>query len=123
MAYLAVALGGAIGAVTRYGVSGWLHALTGAAFPVGTLAVNVAGSFVIGLVFQLATDRHIVSPEVRLLLITGFCGALTTFSTFSFETLALIEQNRWAAAAGNTLLNLAFCFAATLLGFAAGRAV
>ena len=118
-----VALGGAVGAVARYGISGWVHSATGMTFPVGTLAVNVAGSFVIGLIFQLAGDRFIFSLEARLLLTTGFCGSLTTFSTFSYETLALLQDEQWLAAAGNTLLNVLLCLAATWVGLMAARRI
>lgn len=123
MAYLAVALGGALGAVARYGLSGWVQHLTGGFFPYGTLAVNVLGSFIIGLALQMATGRFVWSLEARLLLTTGFCGALTTFSTFSYETLALLEDQQWLAAGGNTLLNVLVCLAATWLGLAAGRLI
>ncbi|MCZ6473686.1 MAG: fluoride efflux transporter CrcB [SAR324 cluster bacterium] len=123
MAYLAVALGGAVGAVARYGLSGWLHAVTGALFPVGTLGVNVIGSFLIGLIFQLAGDRFVFSLETRLVLTTGFCGGLTTFSTFSYETLALLEDQQWLAAGGNTLLNVLLCLGATYMGLVAARMI
>ena len=123
MAYLAVALGGALGAMARYGLSGWVQHLSGSFFPVGTLAVNVLGSFIIGLLLQMTTGRFVWSVEARLLLTTGFCGSLTTFSTFSYETLALMEDQQWLAAGGNTLLNVLVCLAATGLGLAAGRLV
>ena len=123
MAYLAVALGGALGAVARYGLSGWVQQLSGGFFPYGTLAVNVLGSFIIGLVMQTATGRFAWSLEARLLLTTGFCGGLTTFSTFSYETLALLEDQQWLAAGGNTLLNVLVCLAATWLGLATGRLI
>lgn len=123
MAYLAVALGGAMGAVSRYALSGWAHHITGALFPVGTLLVNVLGSFIIGFVLQMTTDRFVWSLEARLLVTTGFCGGLTTFSTFSYETLALLEDQQWLAAGGNTLLNVLTCIAATWLGLVAARLV
>lgn len=123
MTYLSVALGGAAGAVLRYGLSGWLHSLTGLLFPIGTLAVNVAGSFVIGLVLQLSTDRFLLSVEMRLLLTTGLCGGLTTFSTFSYETLTLLEEQQWGAAAGNVTLNVVVCLLATYGGVVAARAL
>ncbi|MEE8394767.1 MAG: fluoride efflux transporter CrcB [bacterium] len=123
MAVLAVALGGAVGAATRYLVSGWVQNAAGGAFPLGTLAVNVAGSFIIGVVLQLATGRVVFSPEARLLLTTGFCGGLTTFSTFSHENLALLQNQYWLAAGGNTLLNVLVCLAATYLGLATARLV
>ena len=121
--YLLVTAGGAIGAGTRYALSSWAHSVLGLAFPWGTLLVNVAGSFVIGLVMVLSLDRGVVSPEVRVLLTTGFCGGLTTFSTFSYETLALLRSGQWLWAGANTGLNLLLCFGATALGMLAARYV
>jgi fluoride exporter len=123
MTYLSVALGGAAGAVLRYGLSGWLHAVTGYTFPIGTLAVNVLGAFIIGVVLELSTGRLLVSPEVRLLLTTGFCGGLTTFSTFSYETLALLQERQWLAATGNVLLNGVLCIALAFAGVLLARAL
>lgn len=123
MMYLTVAAGGAAGAAARYFLSGWVHRFDGAAFPWGTLAVNVAGSFLIGAVMHLAMGRFAWSLQTRLLLTTGFCGGLTTFSTFSYETLALLEDQQWLAAGGNTLLNVLLCLGATWLGLAAARLV
>jgi fluoride exporter len=123
MTYLAVAVGGAVGAVLRYGLTGWLHTLSGWVFPIGTLAVNLLGSLIIGAVMELSAGRYLFSPEARLLLVTGFCGGLTTFSTFSFETVALLEEQQWAAAAGNVALNVGLCIAATYLGALAARAL
>lgn len=123
MTYLSVALGGAAGAVLRYGLSGWLHGLTGLLFPIGTLAVNALGSLLIGVLLQLGTERFLFSVETRLLLTTGFCGGLTTFSTFSYETLALLEEQQWGAAAGNVVLNVGVCLAATYGGIVLARAL
>ena len=123
MTYLSVALGGALGAVLRYGLSGWLQALTGLVFPIGTLAVNVLGSLILGGVMELSTGRYLFSLETRLLLTTGFCGGLTTFSTFSYETLALLQGQQWLAALGNILLNGVVCIVATALGVVLARAL
>ncbi|MDH4120464.1 MAG: fluoride efflux transporter CrcB [Deltaproteobacteria bacterium] len=120
---MAVALGGGLGAMARYGLSGWMQSASGAWFPVGTLLVNIVGSFIIGLVLQLGAGRFLLTPETRLFLTTGFCGGLTTFSTFSWETLRLMEDQQWAAAGANTALNVALCFAATWLGVVAGKLV
>jgi CrcB protein len=123
MTYLSVALGGALGAMLRYGLSGWVQLATGWVLPVGTLAVNILGSFLIGALLQISTDRFLVAPETRLLLVTGFCGGLTTFSTFSYETLVLLEDQQWTAAAGNVLLSVTVCLVATYLGIIAARLV
>ncbi|MFI5400754.1 MAG: fluoride efflux transporter CrcB [SAR324 cluster bacterium] len=123
MGYLIVTVGGGIGALARYVLSTWVHTLTGAAFPWGTLAVNALGSFIIGLVMVLSLERAAISPEVRLLLTTGFCGGLTTFSTFSYETLSLIRAEQWLWAGANTVGNVMLCCLATALGLVAGRMV
>lgn len=119
--YLLVTVGGGIGAATRYALSSWVHSVLGLAFPWGTLLVNVLGSFIIGAVMVLSLDRGVVSPEVRVLLTTGFCGGLTTFSTFSYETLALMRSEEWLWAGANTGVNLLLCFGATALGMIAAR--
>src|SRR3972149_1511878 len=92
MAWFWVACGGALGSMARYTVSGWVQTATGSLFPFGPLAVNVAGSLIIGFVLGLGAGRFLISTEWRLFLATGFCGGFTTFSTFSYETLALIED-------------------------------
>ena len=122
MGYAIVTIGGGVGALARYVLSTWVGARLGLEFPWGTLVVNVVGSFIIGLVMVLSLERGIVSPEVRLLLTTGFCGGLTTFSTFSYETLALMRSEQWLSAGANTLFNVGLCFAATWLGLLAARA-
>lgn len=123
MTYLSVALGGAAGALARYLLSGWLHGATGATFPVGTLVVNIVGSLIIGFALQLSLERYLVPLELRLLVTTGFCGSLTTFSTFSYETLRLLEEQQLAAAAANVTLNLAVCLAAAFAGIVLARLV
>jgi CrcB protein len=123
MAYVIVTLGGGIGALARYWLSTWVLGALGAVFPWGTLAVNVIGSFIIGLVMILSIDRGMISPEMRLLLTTGFCGGLTTFSTFSYETLTLLRSEQWLSAGANTLANLMLCLLATGLGIWVARAI
>lgn len=123
MGFVWVTVGGGIGAAARYALSAWVQTITGYAFPWGTLLVNVVGSFIIGLVMVLSLERGIVSPEMRLLLTTGFCGGLTTFSTFSYETLALLRGEQWLWAGANTLGNLLLCFAATGLGMLLARSI
>ena len=94
-----VAFGSAVGGATRYWLAAYVQRTTGATFPLGTLLINVSGSFVLGLLLRFALDTPTVSPELRLALTTGFCGGYTTFSTFSYETVALIEAGDWRRAA------------------------
>ncbi|MCH1920439.1 fluoride efflux transporter CrcB [Shewanella sp. A3A] len=110
-----VALGGAGGAVLRYSISIFMIQLFGSSFPFGTLTVNVLGSFLMGIVAALSQLSHI-SPEVKALLGVGFMGALTTFSTFSNETLMLIQDGELLKAFLNVALNLIICLLMVYLG-------
>jgi fluoride exporter len=118
---LLVATGGLVGSVARYWMAGWVQNLNGSDFPFGTLAVNVVGSFILGLVMTLALERGLLSAEVRILLGTGFCGGFTTMSTFSYETFALAQYGSPADALSNVALTLVTCLAAVWLGGLVGR--
>ena len=111
---LAVGTGGFFGAISRFALSGWIQKLTGASFPYGTLTVNVLGSFVIG--FLLLFFEQSVAPQQKALIMTGFLGALTTFSTFSLETVLMLQEHFYLKALSNLSLNVLFCVGATLLG-------
>jgi CrcB protein len=89
-----IALGGALGAVARYGLGGWVQSFVDTTFPMGTLVVNILGSFVLGLFLPLF-ESLAWSPEVRTLVTIGFLGAFTTYSTFSYETVVLLEGGEW----------------------------
>ncbi|WP_242469311.1 fluoride efflux transporter CrcB [Rhabdochromatium marinum] len=119
----AIATGGALGAVSRFAVSTGVYRLLGREFPWGTLAVNVGGSLLMGALFVLFFERSVASAEWRSAILVGFLGAFTTFSTFSLETLALVEQG----AAGRALLNVGvsvlLCLGACWLGMIAARAL
>ncbi|HKJ93206.1 MAG TPA: fluoride efflux transporter CrcB [Longimicrobiales bacterium] len=118
MILLYIALGGALGAVARYGVGGWVQARAGFGFPWGTLAVNVAGALLIGFAMRyLAAVR--LSPEVRALIIIGGLGAFTTFSTFSYETVALLEDGEWLRAGMYATASLVLGLLAVYAGSAA----
>ncbi|GBD32575.1 Putative fluoride ion transporter CrcB [bacterium HR33] len=111
-----IALGGVLGTVARYGLQGFLQERAGTILPLGTVVVNVIGSFALGFVLKFATGSTLLSPEWRAGIAVGFCGAFTTMSTFSYETLALLYDGEyWRAGiyAGGTL---AGCFGAVWLG-------
>lgn len=120
---LAIALGGAVGALLRFWVSTGLHALLGRGFPYGTLTVNVMGSLSIGTLSVLFLERLALGPEVRLMVLVGILGAFTTFSTFSLETINLLEDGRVLAAGANVMLNISLCVAATWIGLVLARQV
>lgn len=123
MRLVLVLLGGGLGSLARYLTGLWLADRLGAAFPWGTLAVNVLGSFLIGMIATLADERGGIGPQARLLLVTGVLGGFTTFSAFSLETWRLLEQNEVGRAALNVLATLLLSFTAVVLGVAAGRAL
>ncbi len=116
-----VALGGAAGSALRYVIATWIQARSGSVFPVGTVIVNISGSLLLGLVLRYALETPVVSPEVRALLTTGVIGGYTTFSTFSYETAALIEDGDWRRAALYVGLSVVVSLAGTFVGFAAAR--
>jgi len=119
MKVMMVAVGGSIGATTRYLVSTWAAEKFGTDFPYGTLIVNVVGCFIIGAFMTLATERLIVSPYWRLLVTVGFVGGLTTFSSYSYETFKLLEEANIMMAMYNLLANVMMGFLATWLGISA----
>ena len=96
---LAVASGGAFGALSRYVVAGWVQSLTGDFFPWGTMAVNITGSAILGFL-MVWLQSAVTSPEVRQLITIGFLGSFTTFSTFSYETVAMLRDGEWWRAGG-----------------------
>ena len=117
MIYLLIAVGGAAGSVLRYVVGRVVQGASASGFPIGTMVVNVTGCFLIGvLVRQLMNVQ--TSPEIRALLVVGFCGGFTTFSTFSAETIGLIEGGEYGRAATYVILSVALCLGATFAGMA-----
>ncbi|MEQ8232611.1 MAG: fluoride efflux transporter CrcB [Gammaproteobacteria bacterium] len=116
-----IALGGALGAVLRFLVSSGVAALAGRGFPYGTLLVNVLGSAAIGALYVLLTERLVAAPGWRAFLVVGLLGALTTFSTFSLETVQLVEAGLAGRAMLNVLLNVVLCVAACALALALMR--
>lgn len=123
MQALAIAAGGAVGALLRYWVSTGVYAWFGRSFPYGTLAVNMLGSLAMGFLFVLLIDKLSVGPHWRAALLIGLLGAFTTFSTFSIETLNLLEEGETIRALLNVLLSVVLCLAAAWAGVLAGRAL
>ncbi len=111
-----VAFGGAAGAVSRYLVSGWSYRLLGDRFAYGTLIVNVAGCFLLGVLMQLSLATDILPRHARMVLGVGFMGAFTTFSTFGYETFRYLEDGSWWLAAANVIGNLVLGGMAVWLG-------
>ena len=118
---LAVGAGGFVGAILRFLISTWVQKLSPLLFPVGTLTVNVLGSFVIG--FLALYFENVVAPHQKAMLVTGMLGALTTFSTFSLETVTMLQEGLWGRAAANIALNAALCVTATILGMVLFRKI
>ena len=119
---LLVFLGAGLGGTCRYGISNLVHGLLGRDFPYGTLAVNTAGSFLMGLFFILVLDRFAgIAPQLRSFLLIGFLGGFTTFSSFSIETLVLFENGSYVSALANVLLNVVLCLLFVWLGVLGGR--
>jgi CrcB protein len=114
--YLVIGVGGFIGAITRYIMATWIGQGWGRSFPLGTFLINVSGSFLIGLVMALLTEKYMVNPQWRLFLIVGFLGAYTTFSTFEYETGTLLKDGELILGALNVILSVFFGFAALKIG-------
>jgi CrcB protein len=123
MRLLLVCLGGAIGSGARFLASGWLERAFGAQFPLGTLFVNVTGSFLIALVLEVAGRTSAVTPDLRLFLTTGVMGGYTTYSSFNHETLRLAQSGGTGLAGLNVAITVAGCAAGGLLGMALGRVI
>ena len=114
-----VALGSAVGGAARFALSMFIQQRSSAAFPVGTLIVNITGSLILGFVLRYALGSPSVSAEVRALLTTGFCGGYTTFSTFSYEAITLIEDGDYRRAAVYVAASVLLSLMATFLGILA----
>lgn len=118
--YLAIAIGGAIGACLRFALSEWTLLLFGRSFPFGTLLVNILGAFAIGLLYGLLVSEQITANPWRIFVGIGVLGAFTTFSTFSLDTLLILQQGEYFKAAANVLLNVCICITLTWLGLKLG---
>jgi CrcB protein len=120
---VAIAAAGAIGALARYGLEGFVSRRASGAFPWGTFAVNVSGAFVLGFIFTVMTEQFSVAPWIRGAVTIGLLGAYTTFSTLSFETYRLLEDGALGIAAANAFGSLAAGMGAVYFGVVAGRAL
>ena len=116
---VAVALGGAIGSLARYFVAGWVQSAATAGFPWGIFVVNISGGFLMGLIVELSALKLQLTPDIRAFLTIGILGGYTTFSTFSLDSVLLIERGAWLSAgaymAGSVVLSVAALFAAMAL--------
>jgi len=119
--YLAVAIGAALGGVSRYYVASALQQRLGATFPWGTLVVNVSGSLLLGVLIRYALATPTMGAEIRALLTTGFCGGYTTFSTYSYETATLLEDGQYGRAGAYALASVVVALGATFAGFMLAR--
>jgi CrcB protein len=118
-----IAVGSAIGGVARYLVGGFVQRLAGPGFPLGTLVVNATGSLAIGFVMRYALDSAAISAEVRTFLTIGVCGGYTTFSTFSYETVSLLQDGSYAKAAGSIGASVGLALLGTVAGAALAGAL
>jgi len=125
MAYLWVAIGGALGSMARYGMSGFVATMTGGVFPYGTLVVNVTGAILIGFLATLSgpDSRFFIPASGRIFMMTGVCGGYTTFSTFSLETANLMRDGEWTAALANAGFSVILCLVAIWVGHAGALAL
>ena len=123
--YFWVALGGAIGSVARFWCSGMVANTFGQTFPWGTLVVNVVGSFIIGFTATLTgpNGRLFVPSDARIFVMVGFCGGFTTFSSFSLQTLTLVQDREWLQAGGNIVLSFVLCMISVWLGHIAAASL
>ena len=120
---LYVAIGSALGGMGRYLLGGFIQRLLATTFPAGTLLINISGSFLIGIIIRYAVETPTLTPELRAFLTIGLCGGYTTFSSFSYETVALLEDGEWTRAALYVAASVVLSLVATLLGFALAREV
>jgi CrcB protein len=119
--FWSVAVGAALGGLSRYYFAGFIQQRAGADFPAGTLIVNVTGSFLLGFIMRYALQSDIISPAMRVLLTTGFCGGYTTFSTFSYETALMLGDGEYKRAALYVGGSVGIALVAMFLGFAAAQ--
>ncbi|HEY6999145.1 MAG TPA: fluoride efflux transporter CrcB [Candidatus Binatia bacterium] len=123
MVYLVIGIGGVLGANARYLVTGWAANKFGTVFPYGTFIINMSGAIVLGFLMAFLQDRAFIHPNYRLFFATGFCGAYTTFSTFTYESLVLIQNGSFLLAFSNLFGSLVVGMIGVFLGFVLGRMI
>ncbi|MFL7869968.1 MAG: fluoride efflux transporter CrcB [Anaerolineales bacterium] len=121
--FLIISIGAMLGANARYWLGGWAAEKFGAAFPYGTLIINLTGSFLLGLFITFITDRFLVSPNIRLLIAIGFFGSYTTFSSYTFESMSMILENQWLSGLFNLFGSAFLGGLAVLLGVLLARVI
>lgn len=119
--FLLISAGAILGANTRYWLGTWVSQKWGSTFPIGTLVINLTGSFLLGLFMTLATERFLIDPRWRLLVAVGFLGAYTTFSTFTYESINLLMKGQWGAGLLNILGSAILGILAVGLGVVLGK--
>jgi fluoride exporter len=119
--FLAISLGAIVGANSRYLVSRYAARLLGPVFPYGTLIINVIGSFLVGWFLIWTSERVLIDPRWRLLVVIGFCGGFTTFSSYAYESMAYFEQGQWWLMAVNVVSNNLLSLLAAMAGMALAR--
>jgi len=119
--FIAISVAAIVGANLRYLLSRLTARELGPVFPYGTLFINIVGSFIVGFFIIWATERVLLDPRWRLLVVVGFCGSFTTFSSYAFETMAYFEHGQWGLMAANILSNNLLCLAGALAGMALAR--
>ena len=121
--FLVISIGAIFGANARWVISRFAARIISPVFPYGTLFINVSGSFAVGFFMIWSSERVLLDPRWRLLVVVGFCGAFTTFSSFAFETMAYFQQGQWIMMLANFISNNLLCLGAALAGMAVARAV
>jgi fluoride exporter len=119
--FLAISIGAIVGANSRYLLSRYAAKFLGPVFPYGTLIINVSGSFLVGLFLIWTTERVLIDPRWRLLIVIGFCGGFTTFSSYAYETMAYFEQGQWLLMMVNVITNNLLSLLAAMAGMALAR--
>jgi len=119
--FVIVSIGAIVGGNARWVISRYAARLLGPVFPYGTLIINIAGSLIVGFFIIWTSERVLVDPRWRLLIVVGFCGAFSTFSSYAFETMAYFEQGQWALMLANVLSNNLLCLGAVLAGMVLAR--